>query len=451
MTNEYTDIGGSSPSYDFAGNMTTDAAGYVYYYDKNVRKQPKSPDTAPQTCLVVIRPNYHQEKVRNRTENRLTKITDAEPCDVAVYSYDALGRRIEKITYDPCGVAEATTRYYYDGWRVFTETDGCDVRQREYTYGNYVDEVLIMTDNRSGETEDDHYYLHDHLFSPVALLGEDATVLERYEYDAYGKVYFLASNFSLLGTQTSGHGNPVTFTGQRLDELDEGNLLIMYYKNRYYLTDIGRFAQRDPLGERDGLCLVSFRRTGTPWFPRQFDPVGQYRDGVNIYTYVANRPVRRQDAYGLCWEEDYMSFVVSPPPPPAPSPEWLKYPDEIGYGRKGNSICINFISYRGHSDFSRRNPNKAPSKMDACMRKDKTLTRRLMPPCGAYCCHVTIVLKSCAMGGFESTWVDIKSSVVPECPGVTFTVCACQGIFYKKWWGPEWADEKGMQCRTYGP
>ena len=182
MTNEYTAIGGSSPGYDFAGNMTTDAAGYVYYYDY---------------------------------ENRLTKITDAEPCDVAVYSYDALGRRIEKITYDPCGVADTTTRYYYDGWRVLAETDGDGVRQREYAYGNYIDETLIMTDNRSGEAEDDHYYLHDHLFSPVALVDEDGSVLERYEYDAYGGLIRLDPDFTTWSGTPA--GNPCFFTGQRLD------------------------------------------------------------------------------------------------------------------------------------------------------------------------------------------------------------------------------------------
>ena len=33
---------------------------------------------------------------------------------------------------------------------------------------------------------DDYYYLHDHLYSPVALLDDTGAVVERCEYDAYG-------------------------------------------------------------------------------------------------------------------------------------------------------------------------------------------------------------------------------------------------------------------------
>ncbi len=34
-----------------------------------------------------------------------------------------------------------------------------------------------------------YYYVHDHLYSPVALVdGVNGDVAERYEYDAYGKV-----------------------------------------------------------------------------------------------------------------------------------------------------------------------------------------------------------------------------------------------------------------------
>ena len=45
----------------------------------------------------------------------------------------------------------------------------------------YIDELLMMA---NGPIK---YYLHDHLYSPVALVGQWAGgVIERYEYDAYG-------------------------------------------------------------------------------------------------------------------------------------------------------------------------------------------------------------------------------------------------------------------------
>lgn len=80
-------------------------------------------------------------------------------------------------------MAGETTRYYYStNWQVLTETDANDVTQRWYVYGNYIDEVLRMTDSNSN----DYYYVHDHLYSPAALVNSGGTVVERYEYDAYG-------------------------------------------------------------------------------------------------------------------------------------------------------------------------------------------------------------------------------------------------------------------------
>lgn len=46
---------------------------------------------------------------------------------------------------------------------------------------NYIVEALRM---RAGGS--DYYYLHDHLFSPAVLINSSGTVVERYEYDAYG-------------------------------------------------------------------------------------------------------------------------------------------------------------------------------------------------------------------------------------------------------------------------
>ena len=90
------------------------------------------------------------------------------------FAYDALGRRIKK--YD--SVADQTTYYYYnDKWQVFAEFDGADSNKRWYVYGNYIDEVLL-----SPGVGGSYYYLHDHLYSPVALISYPAgTVIERYE------------------------------------------------------------------------------------------------------------------------------------------------------------------------------------------------------------------------------------------------------------------------------
>jgi len=66
--------------------------------------------------------------------------------------------------------------------KVKGEYDGSDVLQHCFIYGNYIDEVLRMTDGDAN----DYYYVHDHLYSPVALVSSGGNVVERYEYDAYG-------------------------------------------------------------------------------------------------------------------------------------------------------------------------------------------------------------------------------------------------------------------------
>jgi len=168
-TNRYDSVGGNSLAYDAAGNLATDNQGYAYSYDY---------------------------------ENRIVKITK-DSNDIAEFAYDALGRRARKID----SVASETTLYYYNNnWQVLSETDANNVTQRWFVYGNCIDEVLSM--NADGN---DYYYAHDHLHSPAALLDHSGTVLEYYEYDAYGKCSFYEPNFAPKATQTSAYGNPYLF------------------------------------------------------------------------------------------------------------------------------------------------------------------------------------------------------------------------------------------------
>jgi RHS repeat-associated protein len=82
----------------------------------------------------------------------------------------------------------------------------------------------------------------------VAVLFNDASgaVMERYEYDVYGRAYVMSAGYG--GRLYPWYGNPYLFTGQRQDYLDNNSLKLMYYRSRYYDTYTGRFLQRDPLG-----------------------------------------------------------------------------------------------------------------------------------------------------------------------------------------------------------
>jgi len=128
------------------------------------------------------------------------------------------------------------------------EYDGSNNFQRLYVYGNYIDEVLMMS-THPVIPPNMKFYVHDHLYSPAALTSFVGVVLERYEYDAYGNCRFGEPNFALLITQKSNYGNPYLFTGRRVDILDSCSLKIQYSRNRYYDYYTGRFTTHDPLGE----------------------------------------------------------------------------------------------------------------------------------------------------------------------------------------------------------
>jgi len=116
------------------------------------------------------------------------------------------------------------------------------------------------------------FYVHDHLYSPAVLVRWDGTILERYEYDAYGNCSILEPNFAPDPDGKSDYGNPYLFTGRRLDILDNGSLKIQYNRNRYYDYYTGRWLTHDPL---------------------------EYVDGMNLYEYGKSNPIIYVDPLGL--------------------------------------------------------------------------------------------------------------------------------------------------------
>ena len=268
--NRYNSVGGVSLSYDDAGNLTQDENGYMYSWDH---------------------------------DNHLTEVKDSSLNLVAEYVYDALGRRVRKTEYINGGTStsQVQTDYYYNGWQLLTEviTDAAfDDSIINYAYGNQLDEVLFsVTDDGTAETV--NYLTHDHLNSPAAKLDSTGVILERFEYDAYGERHIFNADYSSVLTSST---LTVGFTGQRVDVLDNGDLVLCYYKNRWYLPEMGRFMSEDPLGVEPG------------GYENEFDVLWQYKDGVNVNQYVNSSPLSQKDSYGFatCCESEIKKNLKDP-------------------------------------------------------------------------------------------------------------------------------------------
>jgi RHS repeat-associated protein len=236
--NEYTNIAGGPLTYDKNGNLTAANLGYQWDYQNRLRQVCSLPAGA---------------------------VTCAAPGAqlLAAYSYDALNRRTRKVITNS-GALNGVTKFYYDGWRTIEERDGSDTLTQQYVHGAGLDEPLVM-DLAAGQR---YFYHQDTQDSTFALSDATGTVVEGYQYDAYGQQTVFRGGFGGSTSATSGVGNPYMYTGQRLDP-ESG---LFYYKNRYYSPVLGRFLSRDPLS---------------------------YRAGMNLYEYVRSNPEKFADPFGL--------------------------------------------------------------------------------------------------------------------------------------------------------
>ena len=170
---------------------------------------------------------------------------------MAVYAYDALGRRAERLVRNVPGGNHA---YTYDGQDILREGNGgpIDALKAIHLHGSGIDEPLESV-NSSGQVT----FLHaDGLGSIVRGTNSAAAVSLSRQYNAFG-------NPELGGTQEG-----YAFTGREWDP-ETG---LYYYRARYYDPKIGRFISEDPI---------------------QFDG-----DGTNFYAYVKANPVRWRDPSG---------------------------------------------------------------------------------------------------------------------------------------------------------
>jgi len=194
--------------------------------------------------------------------NRLVEVRDSSDNLIARYDYNGANQRIKKTME-----ATVTQSFFNERWQELESTKSSSTEPQSldcvYVWGTrYIDDMIYRQ-----RGEEKLYSLADPNWNVVATTNASGVVQERMKYNAFGKVTWMNAAFTMKAN--SGFYWNRTFTGQVLD----AKTGLMLYRNRYYHTELGRFATRDPIGYKG--------------------------KDVNLYRYVSNLPLVFTDVSGL--------------------------------------------------------------------------------------------------------------------------------------------------------
>ena len=184
-------------------------------------------------------------------ENRLVRMEYPDG-SASEFDYDGLSRRMERREYDASGSLTETMRYVYDELLPIQELDGNQTVGRSYTRGlnltqslqgaGGVGGLLAMTES-SGAT---FFYFYDGNGNVTDLIDDSDAPAAHYEYDPFGKVI----------AQTGTLDQPFQFSTKAYHAPSGMN----HYLYRWYSPEMGRWPNRDPLGEKESKNLHNFVR-----------------------------------------------------------------------------------------------------------------------------------------------------------------------------------------------
>jgi len=170
------------------------------------------------------------------------------------FDYDLRGRRIKKVSHSAWNGSSyatvVTTKYIHDGWTLLAELDASNNVVRGYVWGTDLSGTtqgaggvggLLFVKESDGTP---HFAAYDGNGNVMGLVkGTDGTRTDTYEYDPFGQPLRATGPMALV--------NPIRFSTKFTD--NETGLL--FYGYRYSSPSIGRWLNRDPIGETGGRNL----------------------------------------------------------------------------------------------------------------------------------------------------------------------------------------------------
>ncbi|WP_295720785.1 SpvB/TcaC N-terminal domain-containing protein [Mucilaginibacter sp.] len=213
-----------------------------------------------------------------------TVILNGTP-ETTFYAYDQAGIRVRKVTHAQSNQVNTLgpikeERIYLQGYEIYRsyDIDGTPLVERQTVHimddksrVALVETKTIGDKTRTDPTDKNRRYIRyqysNHLGSASLELDEKNQMISYEEYHPYGTTAYQAINPVI---------NPIAkryrYTGLERDE-ENG---FGYHNARYYVPWLGRWASCDPIG------------------------IG---DGINIYVYARNNPIRLKDPTGRSGQE----------------------------------------------------------------------------------------------------------------------------------------------------
>lgn len=163
------------------------------------------------------------------------------------FSYDYMGRRIEKKVFDGETLTKQI-RFIYNDYKLIEELDALsqNATLRKYTWQPEslgLDVPLSAYDAVANTT---YFYTTDANKNVSELTDSSGNVVAHYEYSPFGVLTTAVGAYATI--------NPFRFSSEYYDS-ETG---LVYYNYRYYSPNIGRWLSRDPIQELGGSNLYAY-------------------------------------------------------------------------------------------------------------------------------------------------------------------------------------------------